>query len=638
MPKIIGFCCTTAQKEPVQPIIAKICELLRGRDDYRMVIYHCFETLYYDDKNNRGAATVFDLINYDMPDAMVIAAASFPNKSIAERIVGRCRAHGVPVITIDGHIEGASDISFDCGEAFSRIVEHILGEHGARRIKLVAGLKGNEFSQTRIDSCAEVMSRFGLKLEPRDIMYGDFWDQPTYRAMDEFFASGEPLPDAFICCNDSMAIAVCAKLHEHGFDIPRDVIVSGFDGIEMEKYHSPRLTTAVCDYTMLARTLFEMIDKLTAGADSYDISLPYTPVFTESCGCKKDIRNMCRQLIDFVQSHSAGRLFEEQMNNMSHVIAAEPTLEHAREVLRRKSFDNTVIFITEELYKGMRSEFGDDKISTADGSYPDTMRVFMSKFYDGRCYDDMVFPTSRLLPDFEKCFGDYNAVFIMPLHFQDCIAGYFMTHYSPMEHYTELLYTYSSYLNSCIETMNMHERLTGLNRKMEFLFTHDQLTKICNRYGFYNNLRQKFSDCGCGSRSVFIVSIDLNDMKYINDTFGHSCGDEALTITAQALIAAAEGDNDIICSRFGGDEFVVARLCGDDAELRGELYHKRFSEALAKLNEASGKPFTVTASTGVFSAELTDADNIDKLIDLADRLMYSDKARYKRHPRNPRNR
>lgn len=634
MPKTIGFCCTAAQKEPVLPIIKNICGKLRGNSGYRMVVYHCFEELYYDNKNNRGAASVFDLINYDMLDVLVIASPSLQDKNVVRRIIQRSVEHGVPVISIDERYENASCISFDYGEAFSKIVEHIIGVHGVRRIKLMAGFKDNEFSQTRIDSCAEVMSRFGLTLRQEDILYGDFWDMPTYAAMDKFFASGEPLPEAFICCNDTMAISVCRKLREHGFRVPQDVIVSGFDGIEVEKYHSPRLTTAIRDNAALVDSLFEMIENLTNGAQAYNVVQTYTPVFSESCGCAENAGDICLRLIDFVQSHSAGRLFEEEMNDMSHVISAEPTLENVRRVLHEKSFDNTVICVTEELYRGMCSEFGDGGISIADGSYPDTMRVFMSKFYDGRSYDDTVFMTAELLPEFDRCFGDCNTIYIMPLHFRDSIAGYFMTHYCEMEHYNELLYTYSSYLNICIETMNMHERLTGINRKMEFLFTHDQLTKIYNRYGFYNSFRANITELSGEARDVYIVSVDLNDMKYINDNFGHSGGDDALEITAQALTMAAQGDPRVICSRFGGDEFVVARVCGGDAKQLSEQYRERFVQALYGLNDTSGKPFAVEASVGVFCADLDEADSVDRLIELADRLMYTDKARYKRHPRS----
>ena len=57
-------------------------------------------------------------------------------------------------------------------------------------------------------------------------------------------------------------------------------------------------------------------------------------------------------------------------------------------------------------------------------------------------------------------------------------------------------------------------------------------------------------------------------------------------------------------------------------------------KALAELNAASGRPFAVKVSIGVYSASLEGVDSIDELIELADRLMYSDKARHKLHPRN----
>ena len=85
---------------------------------------------------------------------------------------------------------------------------------------------------------------------------------------------------------------------------------------------------------------------------------------------------------------------------------------------------------------------------------------------------------------------------------------------------------------------------------------------------------------------------------------------------------------------YGGDEFVVARVCSGDARERGEKYHERFDEVLADLNDHSGKPFKVQISFGVYSASLSSVDSIDSLIELADALMYSDKAKHKHHPRS----
>ena len=97
---------------------------------------------------------------------------------------------------------------------------------------------------------------------------------------------------------------------------------------------------------------------------------------------------------------------------------------------------------------------------------------------------------------------------------------------------------------------------------------------------------------------------------------------------------AADGDDEIICSRFGGDEFVVAKVCSGDAGRQGEQYRSKFTAALKELNATSGKPYIVRVSFGLYHSALEGVNSIDSLLELADELMYSDKARYKRRPRN----
>ena len=67
---------------------------------------------------------------------------------------------------------------------------------------------------------------------------------------------------------------------------------------------------------------------------------------------------------------------------------------------------------------------------------------------------------------------------------------------------------------------------------------------------------------------------------------------------------------------------------------QAEKYRRGFEEKLAEINAASGKKYQVQVGFGVYSASLSGVDSIDGLIELADRLMYSDKAKHKRHPRN----
>lgn len=636
---VIGFCCAAVHEEPVKPFFKELVSRINIRNDSLLLVFHSFDSLYYHNPFSVGASSVFEAINYDMLDVMVVMKTNDNFGKYLAEICDNCHKHNVPVISVDDVFPGCFNITYCYGEAFSEIVEHVITVHGCKKIKHIAGLRDNDFSKTRIDACAEVMKRHGLVLEERDILYGEFWDGPTYKAMDAFFASGEELPDAFICANDSMAMAVCQKLAERGYSVPGDVIVTGFDGVEIEKYHSPRLTTAVRDNEAVIDALMKLLDSIKAdnSLEPYTIPLCYNPVFSESCGCAAhDSAKNSRVLIDYVRNYSFVRGFEERMNKMGNKIAVDPSVENAREVMRNYTFGGTVICISEQfgIYTAAEADASEEELRVLSATPTDKMCVFLECLDNaGSSYEGTIFNRSEILPNLSERIPGNNVLMVLPLHSGRFVIGYFVTYYVGFETYLDQLYTFNMMANRCLEFVYTHEQMRFLNRKMEYMFTHDHLTGIYNRYGFYKNFKEDFS--GVEYEDVFIASVDLNDMKYINDTFGHSEGDEALRITAKALTtASANTDEGVICSRFGGDEFVVIMLCRGDAKEKSEIFHKNFNAALEEFNNSSGKEYKVSASIGLSCASVSEIENIEELIELADVMMYNDKARHKRCPKN----
>lgn len=161
---------------------------------------------------------------------------------------------------------------------------------------------------------------------------------------------------------------------------------------------------------------------------------------------------------------------------------------------------------------------------------------------------------------------------------------------------------------------------------MEFLFSHDPLTGLFNRRGFFREIHNKIEESVGKNFILSIYSFDMDNLKQINDNHGHSEGDFSIMAISSSLVKAAEGE-DYIIARFGGDEFIAARISEVEAD---DNYVERFCGCLEQLHRESGKPYRIVASCGSGRASITPDIKIDEVISTADMMMYSEKAIHKR--------
>ena len=146
-------------------------------------------------------------------------------------------------------------------KGFEKIVRHVVEDHGARHVNMIAGFKNNSFSDNRIRIYQQVLEENGIPFEEERLGYGDFWDRPTRNVVKRFLASNDPRPDAIICANDAMAITTCSLLKEEGYRVPEDIIVTGFDGIQTGKYYTPMLATCEPDYQKSLEFIFQEMEQ-----------------------------------------------------------------------------------------------------------------------------------------------------------------------------------------------------------------------------------------------------------------------------------------------------------------------------------------------------------------------------------------
>ncbi|MDF2564512.1 MAG: hypothetical protein K0Q53_907 [Massilibacillus sp.] len=149
----------------------------------------------------------------------------------------------------------------------------------------------------------------------------------------------------------------------------------------------------------------------------------------------------------------------------------------------------------------------------------------------------------------------------------------------------------------------------------------DLLTGLANRHHLNEWLNNEMERARAGKASGVILFIDLDDLKMINDTYGHSYGDKIIS-AAGARVVDGAGEEAFV-ARIGGDEFVVILSGQYDRGQIEKIAHK-ISKALGKKQEILGRRFHMTASIGIASYP-TDGDTTEEIIKNADNAMYAAK-------------
>lgn len=168
--------------------------------------------------------------------------------------------------------------------------------------------------------------------------------------------------------------------------------------------------------------------------------------------------------------------------------------------------------------------------------------------------------------------------------------------------------------------------LKNLEAELYALSLADDLTRLYNRRGFLTLAEQQIKIARRMKQPMLLVYADLNEMKKINDTYGHAQGDQALKATADILRNTFR-ESDII-ARIGGDEFAILvttfRAGGE------RVFMGRLNDNIAAYNAAGKSAFLLSISTGVFICDPQTPCKIEEMLIAADMRMYEQKAALQR--------
>ena len=210
--------------------------------------------------------------------------------------------------------------------------------------------------------------------------------------------------------------------------------------------------------------------------------------------------------------------------------------------------------------------------------------------------------------------SERRTLFYIPLFFEDEEIGVMLLPFDPdipVETYESLRISISTAIKGA-----------ELLAKIQTLSITDELTGLLNRRGFFQFAYSRMPHLNRDpERMPFIMFMDMDGLKNINDSYGHKEGDVAISVFAEILKVTLR-EEDII-GRIGGDEFVVFSSVKSQED--GERLVKRIRNELDEYNNKKQRPYIVQSSIGSIILESATRECFESAILNADNILYEEK-------------
>ena len=570
-----------------------------------------------------GKKNIIYLPDYSSLDAIIAMPGSFDINNMDNEFFDIVRKNAkCPVILLQTGHPDFYTITIENRDSMYQMTRHFIDVHHFTDICYMSGPYRHKDSPDRLKGFVEAMRDGGLPINPNTIYEGNYWRNRGAKAMDFFMQGRRSYPQAIICANDYMALSIIEEVRKRGLRVPEDICVCGFDGIKEGEETTPSLSTVTVRPEKYAEAAFQLIDDIKAGKQPQkEITLTDEIHFRASCGCGKQIIGKITDEIyhtiaeeEFLLRES-GRITSDYQNSFD----IESTLSVANYYFNTLGCNTGYICYCDETDPVFSS---DDQ----DKPFTDNMILLQIMHAENRLQAEAVntmFPRKEILP--ASLFETENpgAYILIPLFFKNKDYGYLVLKPDVGQWPNSLTYNYITNLSSAIETCYFQKKFSAF-AEITRLSQTDELTGIYNRRGYESAMQDLLSKVS-EDMTITIVSIDMDNLKPINDIHGHADGDFAIKELSE-VIKSCLNENEF-CARYGGDEFSAVLVSKE--KLRGVEFVNAFNKKLEELSDSIEKPYKIHASIGFCDLNGRDTNDIVNCMRAADERMYKNKRSYK---------
>ena len=595
-----------------------------------------------------------DLLFSQEIDALIVATGVYCAGMSQEELESELNKFGRrPVISaaIPLKLSNCYTVQADCKKSYMDVVTHLKEVHGCKKFAFLsaASTKSKEAIE-RLDAFREAMAANKLKFNEKYLFEGKFTDFDVEAAMKKVLTTKSDVQfDAVVSANDMMAVGCYRVLNELGVSIPTDVKVVGFDDAQFANYSNPRLSTINQNIYKqgydCAKTAFEVLNGEDVPRIVYS---ELEPKFRQSCGCisRECLENVFKDVNGEVKSEEGNKLSRlgQYMNDLEEKNSIIILLDILKGANTMRQFYYNLKYILDLCYMNdmtinlypipMYMDPQEDFI------IPEKMDVSM--FSDIADNIEEFNPSLKFNPAnvifSERKIGEKPGLYILqPIFSGETNYGYLTcsintNKFADFSIYLKIIITAIcssiEYTNKLIETEQLTNKYTELQEDNTTLTKQsktDDLTGVLNRRGFYEFGQRTLDIIQEMEHAGIVFYADMDNLKKINDSFGHDMGDEAIKLMANVLKSVFR-QNDVV-GRLSGDEFGVVAP-GMVLEHVPQI-RKKIDETCKKESKRLKMPFTLSMSVGY--ADLEKSSLLKQLMAEADIMLYKEKR--KKHGR-----
>ncbi len=545
---------------------------------------------------------IYSLPDMDDYDGVLIAINTLGNREMVAGVIEKCHQTGKPVLSIESKYPGAAYIGVDNYRSMYGIVEHMIQEHHCRVFNYLGGPEDNIDDKQRFQGFCDALRDAGLEPDPERITHRTFRSYDGNKVYKEWKQLGIHTPDAVICANDDMAVGYCMAGLSDGVKAPVDYLITGFDNLHHAQYCYPSITSVNRNWETLGYEGADSLLRMMEGKqEAQDIEVPGVIRRNLSCGCgdgENDLQNAYWQLYNENKRMEAVQEAQRKVREfLGQCSEREAFRKQIPLICSQLQLKNLAVCISPAWGRGVKPDRGFEVIS--------------EDYWGVMCRKDGLVPKPWLDEKHSQAFL-FSSMYCGTTTSGYCVVPYRDGVLDVTRHKTLM-----ESVGQVVERILRKEELKQAKQKLEELYVQDPLTGLYNRFGYKAEGARFYSE---HEGKVYLVYLDLNKLKAINDVYGHQMGDYAIAGMADCMRRVFNGPEVLV--RLGGDEFlVVGAYEGED-----KIFEKRkaLERELIAYSKEKDFPMELHTSFG-YSFSADGKTDIQELLQKADQMMYADK-------------